>query len=171
MAVTMATAVAVLAGGCGGGPAKPASGGKPAASHSATAGLAVGVQRKALAARYLAIARAGNKRLEVEFDRLHKEDRLRLAAARRDLREIAATERLFDRRLLGIRFPAATERIAQFLNWVNQARARMTAAAASSPSLARLRADERRLTEANKPVEQAVAILRSQLGLPPPETS
>ena len=44
-------------------------------------------------------------------------------------------------------------------------------AAASSPSLARLRAHERRLTEASKPVEQAVTIIRSQLGLPPPETS
>jgi hypothetical protein len=131
----------------------------------------VGAQRKALAARYLAIAQAGNKRLEVEFGRLHKEDRLRLAAAHRDLLEAAATERLFDQRLLGIPFPAATERIARFLNWVNQARASMTAAAAESPSLARLRADERRLTEANTPVEQAVAILRSQLGLPPPETS
>ena len=170
MAVTMAAAVAVLAG-CSGGPAEPASAGKPAASHSATAGLALGAPRKALAARYLAIAQAGNKRLEVEFDRLHKEDRLRLAAAHRDLREIAATERLFDQRLLDIPLPAATERIARFLNWVNQARAAMTAAAASSTSLARLRADERRLTEANKPVEQAVAIIRSQLGLPPPKTS
>jgi hypothetical protein len=171
MAVTMATAVAVLAAGCSGGPAKPASTGRPVTSHPATAGLAAGARRKALAARYLAIARAGDKRLEVEFDRLHKEDRLRLAAAHRDLREIAATERLFDQRLLGIPFPAATERIARFLDWVNQARASMTAAAASSPSLARLHAEERRLTEANKPVEQAVAILRSQLGLPPPETS
>jgi len=169
MAVTMAAAVAVLAG-CSGGPAKPASPGKAAASHPATAGLAAGAPREALAARYLAIAQAGNKRLEVEFDRLHEEDRLRLAAAHRDLREIAATERLFDQRLLDIPFPPATERIARFLNWVNQARASLTAAAASS-SLARLRADERRLTEANKPVEQAVAILRSQLGLPPPETS
>ena len=169
--VTMVAAIAVLAAGCSAGPAKPASTGRHAASHPATAGLAVGAQRKALAARYLAIAQAGNKRLEVEFDRLHREDRLRLAAAHRDLREIADTERLFDQRLLDIRFPAATERIARFLNWVNQARASMTAAAASSPSLARLRADERRLTEANKPVEQAVAILRSQLGLPPPETS
>jgi len=170
MAVTIAAAVAVLAG-CSSGPAKPASAGKPAASHPATAGLAVGAQREALAARYVAIAQAGNKRLEVEFDRLHKEDRLRLVAAHRDLREIAATERLFDQRLLDIPFPAATERIARFLNWVNQARASMTAAAASSRSLAWLRADERRLTEASKPVEQAVAILRSQLGLPPPETS
>lgn len=170
MAMTMAAAVAVLAG-CSGGPARPASTGRSAVSHSATAGLAVGAQRKALAARYLAIARAGNKRLEVGFDRLRTADRLRLAPAHRDLREIAATERLFDQRLLGIPFPAATERIARFLNWVNQARASMTVVAASSPSLARLRADEHRLTEANKPVEQAVAILRSQLGLPPPEAS
>jgi hypothetical protein len=152
-------------------PAKPGSPGQATPSPSATAGLALGAQRKALAARYLAIAQAGNRRLEVEFDRLHGEDRMRLAASHRDLREIAATERLFDRRLLGIPFPAATERIARLLYWVNEARARMTAAAASSPTLARLRADERRLEEANKPVEQAVAILRNQLGLPPPETS
>jgi len=170
MAVTTAAAVAVLAG-CSSGPARPAPAGKPAVSHSATAGLAAGAPRKALAARYLAIAQAGNRRLEVEFNRLHKEDRLRLAAAHRDLREIAGTERLFDQRLLDIPFPAATDRIARFLNWVNQARAGMTAAAASAPSLERLHTDERRLTEANKPVEQAVAILRSQLGLPPPETN
>ena len=171
LAATTAAAVAVLAAGCSGGPAKPASPGKPAASHSAVAGLAVGAQRKALATRYLAVAQAGNKRLEVEFDRLREEDRIRLAAAHRDLREIAATERLFDRRLLSLPFPAASERIARFLYWVNQARAKMTVAAASSPSLARLHADERRLTQANKPVEQAVAILRNQLGLAPPETS
>jgi hypothetical protein len=171
MAATMAAVAALLATGCSGSPAKPASPGKATASHSAVTGLAVGAQRKALAARYLAIAQAGNKRLEVAFDRLHDEDRMRLAASHRDLREIAATERLFDRRLLRIPFPAATERIARFLYWVNEARASMTAAAASSPTLARLRADERRLTQANKPVEQAVTILRSQLGLPPPETS
>jgi len=170
MAATAAGAAAVLAAGCS-GPAKPASPAHAAASHSAAARLAAGAQRKALAARYLTIAQAGNKRLEVEFDRLHDEDRMRLAAAHRDLREIAATERVFDRRLLDIPFPAATERIARFLHWVNEARARMTAAVASSPTLARLHAGERRLTEANKPVEQAVTILRSQLGLPPPETS
>src|SRR5690349_14126926 len=123
MAVTMATAVAVLAAGCSGGLAKPAATGRPVASHPAAAGLAAGAPPKALAARYLAIARAGNKRLEVEFGRLRNEDRLRLAAAHRDLREIVATERRFDQRLLGISFPAATERIARFLNWVNQARA------------------------------------------------
>jgi hypothetical protein len=171
MAATMAAIAGMLAAGCSGGPARSASPGQAAASHAAATGLAVGAHRGALAARYLAIAQAGNERLEVAFERLHKEDRNRLTAAHRDLREIAATERLFDHRLLGIPFPAASERIARLLYWVNEARASMTAAAASSPSLARLHADERRLTDANKPVEQAVAILRSQLGLPPPATS
>ncbi len=67
--------------------------------------------------------------------------------------------------------PVGTERIAQFLYWVNQARASMTMAAASSRSLAGLHADERRLKSADVPVEQAVAMVRSQLGLPPPESS
>ncbi len=169
MAATVAT-VAVLAAGCSGG-APPASQAQAATSHSAAAGLAVGAQRQALAARYLAVAVAGNHRLEAEFGRLHKQDRNQLAAAHRDLLQVAATERLFDRQLLGIPFPPATERIARFLYWVNEARASLTAAAASSPSLAQLRADELGLNQANKPVEQAVAIIRSQLGLPPPEKS
>lgn len=169
MAATMAT-VAVLAAGCS-GPAHPVSQAQAGPTRSAAAGLAVGAQRKALAARYLAVAVAGNHRLEAEFGRLHTQDRTRLAAAHRDLLQVAATERLFDRRLLGIPFPSATERIARFLYWVNQARASMTAAAATSPSLAQLYADELRLNQANKPVEQAVTIIRRQLSLPPPETS
>jgi hypothetical protein len=58
------------------------------------------------------------RRLTGEPDRDH------LAAAHRDLLDVAATERRFDRRLLASAFPAGTERIAQFLSWVNQARAR-----------------------------------------------
>ena len=145
--------------------------GTAAHASSAPATLPAGAPRRELATRYLAIAKAGNRRLETEFGRLEGRDHARLAAARRDLLEVAATERLFDRRLLGLEFPAAAGRIAQFLYWANQARASMTATAASSASLARLHAAERRLAQANKPVEQAVAILRSQLGLPPPETS
>jgi hypothetical protein len=172
-AAAAVVAAAVLATGCTGGAARPPPPpASPAGQARATAAaLAVGAQRRELAARYLAIAKAGNRRLESEFGRLEGRDRTRLAAAHRDLLQVAATERLFDKRLLGMAFPAATEQIAQFLYWANQARAGMTAAAASSASLARLRADERRLTLANKPVEQAVAIIRSQLGLPPPETS
>jgi hypothetical protein len=166
-AVAVAAAVA-LAAGCTDGPAPPAA---PHLATRASPAPATGAQRRELAARYLAIATAGNRRLEAEFGRLDGRDRAHLSAARRDLRQAAATERLFDRRLLGLAFPAATERIARFLYWANQERASLTAAAAASASLARLRAAERRLDLANKPVEQAVAIVRSRLGLPPPETS
>ncbi len=168
-------AVTVLATGCTGGAARPSAAPAPVSpaghARATAAALPVGAQRRALAARYLAIAKAGNRRLETEFGNLQKRDRNRLAAAHRDLLQVAATERLFDKRLRGIAFPASTERIAQFLYWANQARASMTAGAAAASSLAQLHADERRLTLANKPVEQAVAIIRSQLGLPPPETS
>jgi hypothetical protein len=174
VAATVAAATA-LAAGCSSGPARPAapraSPSPSAQARSIAAALPAGAQRRALAASYLAIAKAGNRRLETEFGRLEGRDRGHLAAAHRDLLEAATTERLFDERLLHIAFPAAAERVAQFLYWANQARASMTAAAAASTSLARLHADERRLDLANKPVEQAVAILRSQLGLPPPETS
>ena len=174
MAAVVAAA-AMLTAGCAGRPAPPsappAPPGADAHARSAPAALPTGTQRQRLAARYLAIAQAGNRRLDSEFGRLQGRDRARLAAAHRDLLKVAATERLFDQRLLGIAFPAATEQIAQLLYRVNQARASMTAAAASSASLARLHTAERRLTQANKPVEQAVTIIRSQLGLPPPETS
>ena len=42
--------------------------------------------------------------------------------------------------------------------------------AAGSASLSQLQAFERQLTAANGPVEDAVIVLRSQLGLPPPDT-
>ena len=163
--------VAVAAAGCAGGPAKsPAHRPSPSAS-ARTGGLATGAQRRALAARYLVIAKVGNHRLDVEFGHLHRRDRNNLAAAHRDLLQVAATERTFDQHLLQIAFPAATERIAQFLYWVNQSRASLTAAAAGARSLSRLRAYEQRMTLANVPVEQAVTIIRNQLGLPPPSES
>jgi hypothetical protein len=176
-AVVTATvaSVAMLAAGCTGGTAPAAHPASPArhspAASAAPAVLPAGAQRRALAARYLAVAKAGNARLEIEFGRLHGRDRRHLAAARRDLRDVAATERRFDQGLLNIAFPAGVERIVQFLYWVNQARASMTIAAASSRSLTALHADEQRLQSANVPVEQAVAMVRSQLGLPPPESS
>ena len=127
--------------------------------------------RSGVAARYLVIARAGNERLEDDFDPLEKRDRNHLAAAESDLRDAAATERLFDRRLLRISFPAKTERVARRLYRVNQARAKLTIAAAASISLRQLHAYERRLDTANAPVESAVRTIRRQLGLPPPSTS
>ena len=50
----------------------------------------------------------------------------------------------------------------------NEARARLTTAAAASTSLSQLHRYEPRLTAANQPVEEAVRVIRSQLGLPPP---
>jgi hypothetical protein len=152
-------ATALVAGCATAQPAAPA----PAHQHLAS--------RSAAAARYLAIAQAGNRALEVEFGRLHDRDRATLVAARTDLRDIAATERLFDSRLQAISFPAATEATARTLYRVNQARASLTITAAGSVSLRQLRAYEPRLTAANAPVEQAVRIIRRLLGLPPPETS
>ena len=93
-------------------------------------------------------------------------------AAEADLRDAAATEQLFDRRLMAIPFPAAAEPVARILYRVaNQSRASLATVAAGSASLWRLARIEGRLTAANEPVQDAVRVLRSQLGLPPPDTS
>jgi hypothetical protein len=134
-------------------------------------GPASGSARRALAARYLVIANAGNRRLEGDFDPLEDRDRNNLAHGKADLRDAAAAERLFDRRLLAIEFPAQTERVAHELYRVNQARARLTGTAAAATSLRQLHAYQTRMDAANPPVEQAVRTLRRQLGLPPPPTS
>jgi hypothetical protein len=161
---------ALLGGGCGSGtPAAPAQKSPPRAA--ANSGLAIGAARRALASRYLEIAAAGNRRLNADFDPLEDRDRNDLARAKADLRDAAATERLFDRRLLRIVFPAETELVARLLYAVNEARARLTIVATTSTSLRQLHARERGLTAANRPVEQAVKTIRHQLGLPPPPTS
>lgn len=129
---------------------------------------ATGPAKRAAAARYLVIAKAGNRRLDTDFGRLERHDRNRLAAAEADLRDAAATERLFDRRLLRIVFPPQTEQVARVLYRVNQARAQLTTTAAASTSLRQLHTCERRVAAANKPVEQAVKTIRRQLGLHPP---
>jgi len=142
-----------------------------ASATAAASGPAAGLDRRALAARYLQIANAGNRRLEADIDPLTGRDRNNLVRAKADLSDAAATERLFDRRLLQIPFPPATERVARQLYRVNQARATLTAAAAASTSLRWLRSYEPALDAANGPVEQAVRTIRRQLGLPPPDTS
>ena len=158
---------ALLAAGCSGErPAAPAP-----ASQAAPAGQAISPAQRKMAARgYLAIARPANRRLDTDFDGLedHRGD---LAAAQADLLDAAATEREFDRRLLALRLPPATEAVARRLVTVNEARARLATAAAASTSLSQLHGYEPRLTAANKPVEDAVRVIRRQLGLPPPETS
>jgi hypothetical protein len=126
---------------------------------------------KALAARYLAIAQPANHQLDHEFDGLKDHENSNLAAAQADLHAAAATERRFDRQLIAITFPPRTEPIVRLLYQVNQARAELTSTAAAATSLRQLRGYQRRLDAANGPVEDAVQVIRSQLGLPPPATS
>jgi hypothetical protein len=161
---------AVLAAGCAAGRTSAPTH-ESASRTPANSGLAIGSARRALGARYLVIATAGNQRLDADFDPLEGRDRNDLARAEADLRDAAATERLFDRRLLRIVFPSETERVVHDLYRVNQARASLTNVAAASTSLRQLHAYELRLDAANRPVEQAVGTIRRQLGLPPPATS
>ena len=125
-----------------------------------------------MAGQYMAIAQPANRELDHEFDGFgdHVKDG-DLAAARADLRAAAATERRFDRRLIALSFPPRTETCVRQLYRVNQARAVLTSTAAGAMSLPELRGYQRRLDAANEPVEDAVRVIRAQLGLPPPDTS
>ena len=125
-----------------------------------------------MAATYMAIAQPANRELDHEFDGFgdHMKDG-DLAAARADLRAAAATERRFDRQLIALSFPPRTEPFVRLLYRVNQARAALTSTAAGAMSLRELRGYQRRLDAANEPVEDAVRVIRGQLGLPPPDTS
>ena len=161
---------ALLGAGCGadrtGAPARASP-----SRTAANSGLPTGSARRALAARYLVIAVAGNRRLDADFDPLEERDRNDFSRAKADLRDAAAAEHGFDHRLLAIVFPPAIERVAHDLYRVNQARAKLTGTAAASRSLRALHADQPRLDAANRPVESAVRTIRRQLGLPPPPTS
>jgi hypothetical protein len=129
------------------------------------------VTRELAAAQYLAVAAPANRQLDHDFDGLADNEAAHLAAAEADLRAAATTERLFDHQLIAITFPAKTEAFVRLLVTVNQARAQLTSTAAASASLGRLDGYVRRLDAANGPVEEAVQVIRSQLGLPAADTS
>jgi hypothetical protein len=158
-------AVVMLAAACTGA-RTPTAG--TATSPSATA--VADAQRRVLAARYLTIATVGNRGLDRAFHGLDGPDHGDLVAARADLHDAAATERLFDRSLLAIVFPSEIEATAHAVVSVNEARAILTSKAAASASLQQLRRYEQQLSAANDAVVQQVRILRTQLGLPPAET-
>lgn len=149
-------------------PSLPASAqpGSPASTRAARS-----ARIRALAARYLAIARPANHRLDAEVDGFGDHRRDDLAKATADLRAEAATERHFDRQLARIRFPAAIEAIVRALIQANRSRIALTRREARSSSLAELNTFTRRHQAADAAVETPVKALRSALGLPPPETS
>ena len=170
----------LLAAGCAssGPPARSPASDSPVsqstASHSPAARgtAATTAELTAMAARYMAIARPANRELDHEFDGFdnHLKDG-DLAAARADLRAAIVTERRFDRQLIALSFPPRTEPFVRLLYRVNQVRAALTSTAAGVTSLRELRGYQRRLDAANEPVEDAVRVIRGQLGLPPPDTS
>ena len=141
------------------------------APHSTAATAATTAELRAMAAKYLAIAQPANRELDHELDGFKDHAKDDLAAARADLRAVAATERQFDRQLIALSFPPRTEPSVRLLYRVNQARATLTSTAAAAMSLPELYGYQRRLAAANEPVEAAVRVIRGQLGLPPPDTS
>jgi hypothetical protein len=156
---------ALLAAGC-------ASSAPPAPGPASQSPTATTTELTATAARYMAIARPANRELDRAFDGF--DDHIKdgdLAAARADLRAAVVTERRFDRQLIALSFPPRTEPFVRLLYRVNQARAELTSTAAGVTSLRELRGYQRRLDAANEPVEDAVRVIRAQLGLPPPDTS
>lgn len=174
----IAASAAALTAACGSTPASqppgtPATAGPAAASPAAPgpAPTAADQARRVAAARYLAIARPANRRLDHDFDSFGDSSRDNLAAAKADLRDAAATERKFDRQLLALKLPTAAEAVARIMVTANRSRLQLTETAARSGSLAALRRYAPLLTAANAAVEDAVRVIRDQLGLPPPHTS
>ena len=165
--VTVGAVLLTAAAGCASNPPAPRAAGTT--PSTATTPSAAATQNAA--AKYMAIARPANCKLDHEFDALKDHEKDNLAAARADLRAAAATERQFDRQLMAISFPPQTEPIVGLLYRVNEARAALTSTAAGATSLRQLRGYARRRDAANEPVEDAVRIIRGQLGLPPPDTS
>jgi len=184
-------ALLALAGGCSsagpaarsaGHPAPASPAGYSAPAYSAPApsagqsGSAVATplapaRRKALARRYLAIARPANHRLDHEVDGFADHQRSDLAAAEADLRAEAVTERRFDRQLAAIPFPPWIAVMARATILANQSRAALADREARSASLARLHSYAARHRAADASVEFGVRLVRQALTLPPPSDS
>src|SRR6266571_2604682 len=165
LAVVLAAVIA--AAGCSSShPAGAPGSHRPASARPSPAGALAPASIRALAARYLAIARPANHRLDEAVDGFEDHRRDDLAKAGTDLRAQAATERWFDRQLARIRFPAEIEAMARELIRANRHRIALTRREARSASLAGLRAFTRRHRAADAAVEVPVRALRKALGLP-----
>jgi len=158
-----ASAAMLAAGGCASSPQARSASPTPSASESASI--------RSLGARYLAIAEPANHRLDAEVDAYADNARHNLAAAENALRAEAATERKFDRQLAEISFPPAIEATAHALIRVNEIRVNVTLKQAAAHSIRALLSFTATHNAADAEVEAQVRVIRSELGLPPPETS
>lgn len=128
-------------------------------------------QLAALGREYLAIASPSDKMLDPEEDAYADNEKHNLAAAKADLRAQVATEKLFDKQLAAIRFPAAIEATAQALIRANESRFKITERQARSRTLTRLQSLDAQREAGNAAVEVQVALIRRQLHLPPESAS
>lgn len=119
----------------------------------------------------MTIATPANQRLDTDFDGMAAGDDNVLEAARADLADAAATERRFDAQLLGLPLRDSVRATAGALVAANESRAALTSRAAAAPTLTVLHGYDADLAAANAAVEQQVRAIRSQLGLPPPDTT
>jgi hypothetical protein len=158
-----ASVVILAAGGC--------SSGTKARSTSPTSSASERVSIRSLGARYLAIAEPANHMLDVEVAAYSRNARHNLAAAEKALRAEAATEHKFDQQLAAISFPPAIEATAHALIRVNEIRVKLTLKQAAAHSIRALLSFTATHKAADAEVEAQVRIIRSELGLPPPETS
>jgi hypothetical protein len=181
-----ACCLATLGAGCGtsSGGASPASpgaatstgAGQPASTspRAAATGSATALSpatRKALAAKYLAIAEPANHSLDVANDGYSDAEHDDLANARKDLLDEAAAETRFDSQLLAIGFPAPIEQQVQSLVSANKIRIQLTQRQTRATTLASLRAFDSEHKAADAAVEAPVRQIRHLLGLPPPASS
>jgi hypothetical protein len=143
----------------------------PPAAVSPAPATAASAQLAAAARSYLAIATPSDKQLDVEEDAYADDERDNLAAAKAELRAQVTTERLFDKELAAIKFPATVEATAQALIRANEARFRVTLRQARSKTLARLRALDSARKAGDAAVEVQAELIRKELHLAPVPSS
>jgi hypothetical protein len=143
----------------------------PAADSPPAPATAASAQLAAAARSYLAIATPSDKQLDVEEDAYADDERDNLAAAKAELRAQVTTERLFDKELAAIKFPATVEATAQALIRANEARFRVTLRQARSKTLARLRALDSARKAGDAAVEVQAELIRKELHLAPVPSS
>ncbi len=168
----------LLVAGCAAGHPESAAPPKPphSASHASssptpTSSPSTSPSRKVLAAEYLAIATPANRQLDEEVDSYSDNEHDNLAVSKADLRKEAATEQLFDERLLKIAFPPSIAAVSAALVGANNQRIALTRLQSRAATIGELVAFDKRHKGADAAVEVQVRYIRRDLGLPPPETS
>jgi hypothetical protein len=120
-----------------------------------------------LNSQYLAIVTPAILQLNTDEAAYTINERRNLAVAKVALAAEVTSERALDARLVNFPFPPAVSPIAKALIQANQARAKLTAQQARSPSLAQLRSFDHRIDVASATVQTEMKLIRKALGSRP----